>query len=469
MMTMRAWGGLLVMEFIGGCVLTLLCSDLRRWGLAAKLGLSFYLGLAVLTISLFLASLVGLKPVWWFGVLEFVALFFAVAVFRRQQLTCWWSSQPTAKAGQSPSFEIVLTVFIAGICGVVSAVSLVEPLVEWDVISIWALKAKVLLREPAGTTSYFYDVTKAYSHLDYPLLWPFALAWVWSWAGDADLQIVKASAPALLWASTGLCYGLLRRRGDRFNALLFTAMLIGLPMLLSQTSRIMADPVLSFFVMAAFVCCFLWIESGHPDDLRLTGFFTAGMLFTKNEGMGLFLILIIMAFCGLLAQKKFGQMLSAAIWLLVVPLAMTAAWFAFRWGIPKVHEDYGARINPLCFLNNISRIPKMAFYSSQYWANAGDWLIFWPLFLLAVIVSPRHWIRQPAKFLIMAAALSAAMYGYVYVVSPWELSDLMEVTANRLLLQIAPLCVFVMAETMRASGLLVVPVLTLQFASSNRR
>jgi hypothetical protein len=111
----------------------------------------------------------------------------------------------------------------------------------------------------------------------------------------------------------------------------------------------------------------------------------------------------------------------------------------------------------------------MAFYSSQYWANAGDWLIFWPLFLLAVIVSPRHWIRQPAKFLIMAAALSAAMYGYVYVVSPWELSDLMEVTANRLLLQIAPLCVFVMAETMRASGLLVVPVLTLQFASSNRR
>jgi hypothetical protein len=117
--------------------------------------------------------------------------------------------------------EVVLIVFIVGVCVVVGAVSLLEPLVEWDVIAIWALKGKVLLHESVNGSAYFHDVSKAYSHLDYPLLWPLAMSWVWCWAGEPNLEVVKALAPALLCALAALFYGLLGRCHSR--AILFSS------------------------------------------------------------------------------------------------------------------------------------------------------------------------------------------------------------------------------------------------------
>src|SRR5262249_45445684 len=135
-------------------------------------------------------------------------------------------------------------------------------------------------------------------------------------------------------------YGLLRRSTDRPRSLLFGALVLGLPMLLSQTARLMTDAPLSFFVALSFMCCYLWLKMGHPDDLRLAGFFTAGMLFTKSEGVGFFLILLATLGVGLVRHGQRDKLRSAALWLLIVPLALTAPWFAFRLGIPKLHEDY---------------------------------------------------------------------------------------------------------------------------------
>ena len=191
---------------------------------------------------------------------------------------------------------------MVSLCVLVGSVSLLEPLVEWDVIAIWAFKAKVLLYAPASASSYFHAASKAYSHLDYPLLWPFAMTWLWSWVGTADLQAVKPLGPALLCAMAAGFYGLLRRSIDRPRSLLFGALVLGLPMVLSQTARLMTDAPLSFFVAVSFMCSYLWLKTGHRDDLRLAGFFTAGMLFTKSEGTGFFLILLAGLAVGLVTQ-----------------------------------------------------------------------------------------------------------------------------------------------------------------------
>ena len=46
------------------------------------------------------------------------------------------------------------------------------------------------------------------------------------------------------------------------------------------------------------------------------------------------------------------------------------------------------------------------------------------------------------------------MYGYIYVITPWNLNELMEATASRLLLQIAPLWAFLFATQVHAQKLL---------------
>ncbi|MBW2420894.1 MAG: hypothetical protein JRH19_20305, partial [Deltaproteobacteria bacterium] len=57
--------------------------------------------------------------------------------------------------------DLALGAIVVVMLFVVGTVCLLEPLVEWDVLAIWAFKAKILLAEPASETSYFHDVSKA--------------------------------------------------------------------------------------------------------------------------------------------------------------------------------------------------------------------------------------------------------------------------------------------------------------------
>src|SRR5713101_8919647 len=306
-MMLKAWLSLFVMWAIGAAALTLLCTDLRRWNLAAKLGLSFGFGLIVLNLSLFLTSLLGLKPAPWIGVLELIVLGSSVLFARRDRISHWSARGEGPKTAWSPwvsALELLLTCFLVGIFVVVAAATLLEPVVEWDVLGIWALKAKVLLHEPVITANYFRDFSKAYSHLDYPLLWPLAIAWIWSCSGEADLVVVKVLAVGLLGSTFLLFVGLLRRKHTRPAALLFTALVAGIPMLLAQASRLMCDPPLAVFVLGAFVCAYFWLESNHGDDLRIAGVFAIGMLFTKNEGLGFWFILILVVAVAILLQRR---------------------------------------------------------------------------------------------------------------------------------------------------------------------
>ena len=452
----RAWLAVFVLWVTGAAAFTLMCSDLRRWNLPAKIGLSFGFGLVVVTITLFMLSLCGTKPAPWIGLIEAISLSGFVIGMQRDKL-CHWLPQKDEGLDRGFGIRIsegALVLFIVVLVLVVSAVALLEPIVEWDMMAIWGLKAKVLLHEPIIVSPYFSDVSKVYSHLDYPLLWPFAMTWVWSWIGNADLVKVKVLAPVLLSGFLLLFFGLLRRNRSRLCALFFTAVLAGIPFLLTQTARMMADVPLAFFAFGAFVCCYFWLESKQPDDLRIAAAFTVGMLFTKNEGIGLWLILGVMLIITLVIERRIKLLQPAAIWVGVIPALVTLPWFVFRLGIPKIHEDYGDKINPVYFLNNLSRAGEVLANSPRFFFNWDDWLIFWPLALLLLILTLTQSLRFPLRFLLLTAVLPLLMFGYIYVIAPWDLRELMEVTANRLLLQIAPLWTFLLAEQVHAGKLL---------------
>ncbi len=458
MTLIRACLGIAVIELIGIAVFTLLTSDMQRWTSAAKFGLSFCLGLVTLTLSLFIGSWCGLKPVWWFGVCEAILLGVLAFLFRKEQVREFFCSSPEKTvARRAPWMRIVevgALIFIAVTIALVSGVSLLEPLVEWDVIAIWAFKAKVLFHESVAATPYFQDVTKAFSHLDYPLLWPITMTWIWACVGDTDLESLKLLSPALLLALAATFYGILRRCVSSFSALLFTALLFGVPMVLSQTARLMTDVPLGLFVLSGFGCFYLWIRDNHSDDLKLAGLFATGMLFIKNEGIGFFVIFLVAAITLLAVQRKARRIPSVALWVFVVPMTLTALWFVFRANIPKVHEDYASRLSPKFFFEEISRFPEVLKGTFHYCGNTYDWLGFWALFLLVIVFCLPLLIKPPQSWLSLIVCLSFAMYGYIFVVSPWPVKDLLETAANRLLLHLTPLCAFLMAELSRAAGLL---------------
>ncbi len=458
----RSWLALAIIELVGAGTLTLLCSNLRRWGLPARLGLSFGLGQVALTLWLFVASLLGFKPVWWLGVGECAVLWIAVGTFRRRAASGWLEHSQTTSSPDAPAwlrwFECAAAVLLASTLLIVTATSVVEPLAEWDVVSFWALKAKVLLHEPLSSASYFVDPSKAYSQLDYPLLWPLTMAWIWAVVGKADLQAIKWLTPAMLCAVAGAFYGLVRTGADRARALLFTAVLFALPMQLSQTSRLSADVPFGFFVMASFACTYLWLRSGDEQNLKIAAPFACGMLLTKNEGIGLFVVLVIAATVTMATTPLRSRWRSASAWLVAVPLGLAAPWLSFRLTIPKLNIDYASRIDFRILAQDGSRVWEVPLRSFTYFGDFADWLVFWPLLALVLLITMTRSPRFDCMFLLTGLVLALGAYGFAYVITPWELGEIMDSTANRLLLHLAPLSVFLMAELAGTERLLPWPM-----------
>jgi hypothetical protein len=445
---------LLWIELIGAGVLTLACRELARFGLVAKLGLSFTLGMMALAVSLFIASLCGITPVWWIGAIDATLLWTLAIGFRRLNLRQWLPRRFVFDHRRSweSGLQLALILFVLSTCLVASATSLLEPLAEWDVLSIHAFKAKVLLHDPISSSPFFHDLSLSYAHRDYPLLWALTLAWVWSLVGHADMDAIKVLTPGLLFAATAMFYGLVRRSNGRTPALLFTALLVALPMVPSKAVRLMSDPALSLFVLGTFVSFYSWVKSPHPDDLRLGSLFATGMLFTKNEGMVWFGSLFLGMCTVALARRKRGELRSLT-WV-ILPLLILSPWFIFRAKIPTVDSDFSSRLDPAIVIGNFSRFPDVIRGWLSFFCDFPDWLAFWPLLFALLALTAKRWIRLPLLFLIVSLALAFCGYSAVFIVAVWEVRELMDGSANRLLLHMAPLCVYLAAELVRAGGLL---------------
>ena len=84
-----------------------------------------------------------------------------------------------------------LAITLAGLVMIV-VVALSSPLSEWDAFAIWGFKAKVLTHDALRPTpAYFHDLTLSYSHLDYPLMFPFLTAGAYAAMGTVDDQTGK--------------------------------------------------------------------------------------------------------------------------------------------------------------------------------------------------------------------------------------------------------------------------------------
>jgi hypothetical protein len=448
-----------VLWLAGLGLLALVSPQPGRWPPLGRLGLGFGLGLLAVPHALFLASLLGLTPGWGIGIgVALAAWGAAFAVRGRTALAAGMLARAEPAAVRSRgrvALEWALRGLILASCGLAGWLALEEPLVEWDVLAIWAYKARILLGAPLFPGDWLADPTRAYAHLDYPLLWPFAMSWIWTGAGSADLLAVKWLAPALLFAFAATFHALLSRSVDRTTALLFTALLMGTPMLLSQSVRLQADVPLAYFASAAGALVYLWLRGRCPDGVRLAGLFACGALLTKNEGMALYAVLGAATAVALCFRGDAKLRRSAALWLLGLPALLTSPWFALRAGIPKLHEDYASRLAPPMLWENAGRIPEILSGALGYLGAPQDWLFVWPALALLLVATAGHWWRRPALLYLLALAeLPLLLYVGVFAVTPWQPAVLMEAAASRLLLHSFPLQLLLAAEIVRSAALL---------------
>ena len=181
----------------------------------------------------------------------------------------------------------------------------------WDAFAIWNLHARFLVRGGPAWRDGFSPLIP-WSHPDYPLLIPGAIAHFWTLAGS-ESQAVPAVIGLVFTISTGglLFSGLRILRGLNV-AVLGSMALIATPAFIEQGTSQYADVPLSFFLLATVVLvrfddAVVSESSGAKGLLGLAGLALSFGAWVKNEGLLFLLALVVGWIVVTIADRRRNQ------------------------------------------------------------------------------------------------------------------------------------------------------------------
>jgi hypothetical protein len=268
-----------------------------RGDLLARGALAAGLGLGVTSLGFFLAALAGWPTLGGALAADAAALGFALGLGRRARLRPRPGPPGDLPASRPTGREVgwidgllavglVLVLFAAAVAFVLKAARF--PHGDWDAWAIWNLRARFLYRGGAAWRDGF-SPWLGWSHPDYPLLLPGAVARLWHWAGRESRSVPTLLGAVFTVGSVALLGGVVARlRGPR-QALVASLLLAGAPILAVHGAAQYADAPLAFSVLAALALLALAdrarAEGAGPGGLVALAGLAAGLAaWTKNEG-----------------------------------------------------------------------------------------------------------------------------------------------------------------------------------------
>jgi hypothetical protein len=173
--------------------------------------------------------------------------------------------------------------------------------------------------------------------------------------------------------------------------------------------------------------------------------FTALAINTKNEGLGLFAINIVAFALYCLINRRRDLIRSSFLYLFVV-LILIAPWVLFLQGITVGQEGYLSRLNLVSLAANFNRLPTILEAYAMEFGRWENWNILWPMTFLMLLYNAKRTFSVKAIYLPQLLLLHFGMYTIIYIVTPWDVTKLIETTMVRLLIHIAPLALLLGAE-----------------------
>ena len=434
-----------------------------RWSMHNVLLLSVGAGVGVGIASCvyFLALSLAGPNVVVLGLLEGAFLVAAIIFAARSKsggTDFSWASGPAVPQYMTVLFFAALA--MAGIFFVTHSTS--KPHGEWDAWSIWNLHARFLYRSGTFWKNAF-SSQLGWSHPDYPLLVPGAIAMSWTLARSESTLAPIALAFLFTFASAGIVTSTLGILRGKTQAWIGGALLLATVAFTEIGSMQYADVPLGFYILATVAL--LCLQDRYPTDPRFTilAGLTAGFAaWTKNEGL-LFVIVVVAARA--IAMLRFGARPALLRQLgglgagLALPLAVVA-FFKLHFAPPN---DLTARTSGeiIKHLTDYGRwVTVLVGFADSAWHFGaivvqgqieGGFLIPVVLVLVLYWLLMRFHVDQSDRLPVATAALTVGLMLLgdfaVYLLLPNDLDWQIQTSLDRILLQLWPagLLVFFLA------------------------
>jgi Dolichyl-phosphate-mannose-protein mannosyltransferase len=438
-----AIGFLLVALVVGRC-------GLRGIDLALRICLSAGFGLAVFSFTYFLARISGFMRLWIidFGVLAILQAGYLIAKGRQQQKDHLPNRVEQNSAPRLLTGAFLLALFVAVYSAVIRALG--HPYGSgWDSFAIWNLHARFLYRGGSHWRDGF-SALIPWSHPDYPLLLPAAIAHFWTIAGHETSAIPAIIGLIFTFATVGLLFAALDILVGRTSALLGGLALLCSPFFVELGTWQYADVPLSFFILATLVLFHLsdnlmMHTSGGRGVLALAGFAAGCAAWTKNEGI---LFLSAVFFARLLV--RFQQRRSGSLQLLpalygLIPVLCVVLFFKHSIAPPgDLFSDWTTMVRKIGEAWRYGVVLK--WYGKEF-LRFGGWLVvpvpilmlvFYLMIMKTVAIAGRASVRPSA----IALGLTLAGYFFIYLITPYDIYWHLRFSLARLLVQLWPSAIF---------------------------
>jgi hypothetical protein len=404
-------------------VVTIVLFPLVGWSLSRRrIGEAFLLGLGITGSVLFIAGVIHVPLMIAFVVLGAWSVGRGLWELRRG------FSRP---APHSPLATILMCIPLLAL----AFAAAITPLNDFDGRAFWVLKAKGIAHERSIDGPLFHGGTHNPRN-QYPILIPLDGAVILSFAHSLDDRHLR-------WLYLGILAALallIRERIGRFVSPAAGAWCAALLVWIPQFAVEPEGGALSAYndiAIAAFVAAAFFELIERKSELGF-GLWLAFLILTKSEGLPLALVFLAI---GAFVFRK--RILTPAI----TTFAATAALVIWRLRIPAGDEEDIFRLLPT-IPEKLHRIGIAIAALPRHMLLMPRWGIFWIAVIAAAIVAAR--IERAAWLAIAIIVSIVAMYTAVYVTTAWVPSELIAVTADRLLMHAAAPSLFLLALSARS-------------------
>jgi hypothetical protein len=320
---------------------------------------------------------------------------------------------------------------------------------QHDAMAIWNMHARFMFRGGRHWYDLFSNIL-VWSHPDYPLLLPGAVAGLWTFTGR-ETSLAPTLLAMLFTLSTFLLLvssiSILRSPTQGYLAGL---VLLAVFLFTSMGGSEYADTPLGYFLLAVLVLFSLheMEVDGNPGLVLLAGLMAGFAAWTKNEG-SLFVVSIVAArFAVTVPSKGWRTCLREMFYFSIglVPILLIVIYFKLRLSPPNelvasqgIQATVQKILEPARYLQILKALVNQFTGFRKWYFHPGYLLLVYPFF-----VGIRTRIRDGAGLVTSAVVLGLISIGYlfVYVTTPYDLQWHLTFSLGRLLIQLWPGFVF---------------------------
>jgi len=335
-----------------------------------------------------------------------------------------------------------LSIFIFLALVTINALSV--PIYEWDAISIWGYKAKILFNSSLNPKpKFFHDLSLIYSHLDYPLLVPLLLSGFYASLGGIDDQAVKVIFVLFYLAFWFISYIGFRWKLSRNQSFCLATIIVGVPSVIRWAGTATADVPLAVYYSGSLLYLLKWIEKKNFRDWTLLVLFTAFCAFTKNEGIALALIniLVMALFCNYNKRQNLFWVIAFGLSLLL----LLAPYLIWNFDTPRVHENYISQIHTEIIFDGFNRLKLLVPRLASEILNLSWWGTLWIAGLSLAGIGWKAFQKNYVRAAWTLFILHITLYIFIYIITPWKISELLTYTLDRLILHTVPAMGYIIA------------------------